>query len=134
MPALPDNRGASSVPPELARFIDEFNQREYFRAHDTLEAAWKRSRGSERVFLQGLIQIAVGLAHVQRGNLAGALAQLDKGSANLIGASDALFGIDVLGLQRQATVVRSVIQVLGPSGLRDFPWARAPVISRTATG
>jgi hypothetical protein len=133
VPTQPGNPDGTAVPSELAQFIAEFNQREYFRAHETLEAAWKRATGPERLFLQGLIQIAVGMTHVQRGNLVGALAQLEKGAGKLARAPGVLLGVDVVSLRRQAAAIRALIQVLGPSGLGDFPWASAPVISRVTS-
>ncbi len=39
------------------------------RAHEVLEAAWKNGPEHERALWQGLAQLAVGITHVQRGNL-----------------------------------------------------------------
>jgi len=61
------------------RGIEQFNQREFFECHETLEGIWMGERGPRRLFLQGLIHFAVGYYHVQRGNPAGARRQLRKG-------------------------------------------------------
>ncbi len=49
-----------------------FNAGLYFEVHEVLEAAWQRLHGEVRLFVQGLIQIAVALHHLQDGNHAGA--------------------------------------------------------------
>lgn len=51
-----------------------------FHAHEVLEARWKTGPQDERELWQGLAQICVGLTHVQRGNLRGATALLDRGA------------------------------------------------------
>jgi predicted metal-dependent hydrolase len=57
----------------LAEGIRLFNQGNFFQAHEAWEQAWKRAEGEEKTFYQGLIQAAVALCHVQRGNYAGAV-------------------------------------------------------------
>jgi predicted metal-dependent hydrolase len=52
--------------------IDLFNQGRFFECHEAWEEAWKRSGGAEKIFYQGIIQAAVAILHVQRGNLEGA--------------------------------------------------------------
>src|SRR5690242_1226924 len=49
-----------------------FNQREYFEAHEVWEDLWQDASGNDRLFYQGLIQCAVSLEHMKRGNAAGA--------------------------------------------------------------
>jgi uncharacterized protein len=54
-----------------------------FEVHELLETHWARAAGGEREALQGLIQIAVGYQHLANGNLKGARALLEEGSARL---------------------------------------------------
>ncbi len=54
-----------------------------FAAHEVLEAAWKNGPSGERPLWQGLAQLAVGITHVQRGNLPGAAALLRRASERL---------------------------------------------------
>ena len=70
-----------------------------FNAHEVLEAAWKSSPDDERPLRQGLAQLAVGITHVQRGNLGGATMLLRRGSGRL-GEVDhpAPYSVDVDGL------------------------------------
>lgn len=50
-----------------------FNDQEFFEAHEVWEDLWVESHGTERAFIQGLIQAAVGLCHFGNGNLRGAV-------------------------------------------------------------
>jgi len=58
--------------PELLEFIELFNTKEFFDAHEVLEQLWLRTEGEDKNFYKGLIQCAVALAHLQRGNRKGA--------------------------------------------------------------
>lgn len=65
------------------RGIEEFNRQEFFEAHDTWEELWMETGGSQRLFYQGLIQMAVGFYHLGNGNYKGASSQLSKAAAKL---------------------------------------------------
>jgi uncharacterized protein len=54
-----------------------------FNAHEVLEAAWKNCPDDERMLWQGLAQLAVGITHVQRGNVKGAISVLQRASNRL---------------------------------------------------
>lgn len=54
------------------KFVELFNSREFYEAHDVLEELWLEWRGEERKYYQGLIQAAVALLHYMRGNYTGA--------------------------------------------------------------
>jgi hypothetical protein len=43
-----------------------FNRGDYFLAHELWEEAWHELEGPGRIFVQGLIQIAAGLHHLQQ--------------------------------------------------------------------
>ena len=58
--------------------LELFNAGRFFECHEAWEAIWKVSASSEKVFLQGLIQVAAALVHIQRGNRPGALALYRK--------------------------------------------------------
>src|SRR5271155_3866432 len=70
-----------------------------FNAHEVLEAAWKNGPDNERVLWQGLAQLTVGITHVQRGNVKGAIPLLRRASARLAHHDPpAPYAIDVPGL------------------------------------
>ena len=65
------------------RGLELFNKGKFFDAHEVLEDVWRAAPMAEKKFLQGLIQIAVGLHHHSRGNIAGARSLLVRGNRNL---------------------------------------------------
>lgn len=70
-----------------------------FNAHEVLEAAWKNGPDEERMLWKGLAQLAVGITHVQRGNLKGAITLLRRASDRLSRDDvPAPYAIDVEGL------------------------------------
>lgn len=58
--------------------VDEYNKEFFFESHDTWEEIWHEVRGSDRLFLQGLIHLSVGLFHFSNRNWKGARSQLQK--------------------------------------------------------
>ena len=64
---------------QFQRGIDEFNRGCFFECHDTLEDLWHETRGIDRLFLQGLIQVSVGFYHLLNRNFKGATSQFTRG-------------------------------------------------------
>ena len=88
------------APAETLAYAQELLDRGLaFNAHEVLEAAWKNSLPDERMLWQGLAQLAVGITHVQRGNVKGAMSLLRNASTR-ISQDDrsAPHGVDVAGL------------------------------------
>ena len=101
------------------RAVQLFNNREFFECHEALEEAWMPERGARRLFLQGLIHIAVGFHHSQRGNLMGASRQLRKGLYKLNAYVPTCEGIDT---ERLCSEVLSVLnQVEVGEVVADYP-------------
>lgn len=63
----------AAADPQFARGLHEFRAGRFFEAHEEWERLWKRGSGTDRLFLQGLIQLAAGLVHSERGRTAPAL-------------------------------------------------------------
>ena len=99
---------------QLSRGIRLFNDGEFFHCHEVLEEAWKLERGPRRLFLQGLIHIAVGFYHSQQGNAAGAVRQLRKGIGKLAAYLPSYEGVDTAELRRDALAAIDTIE----AGLR----------------
>lgn len=87
-PGLPPSApvGAASAGAVLRRADGLIRDGLPFLAHEVLEEAWRRG-GADRELWRGLAQLAVGLTHLQRGNLRGAAALLRRGAATVDGAS-----------------------------------------------
>ena len=82
MPRIPDD--LDLAPAETLAYAQELLDRDLaFTAHEVLEAAWKNGPAEERMLWQGLAQLAVGITHVQRGNVKGAVSLLGSASARL---------------------------------------------------
>ena len=58
--------GADS--PLFAKGLEEFRAGRFFEAHEEWELLWKDSTGDDKIFLQGLIQLAAARVHLGRGN------------------------------------------------------------------
>jgi predicted metal-dependent hydrolase len=101
------SQGVARIPDDLNLSLEEtldyaqdlLDRGLAFNAHEVLEAAWKNGPDAERMLWQGLAQLAVGITHVQRGNVKGAVSLLHSASARLLhGEGPAPHGIDVAGL------------------------------------
>lgn len=83
------------------RGLELFNRGEFFDAHEVLEDVWRAAPAAEKKFLQGLIQVAVGLHHHSRGNMAGARSLLARAHRNLSAYPARHGGIDLAELRSQ---------------------------------
>ncbi|CAN5169046.1 hypothetical protein BH11CYA1_BH11CYA1_10930 [soil metagenome] len=65
--------------------IAEFNRQEFYECHETLEEYWQTltTDVGHKQLIQGIIQIAVGLYHLRRNNVKGALKLFVRGNARL---------------------------------------------------
>lgn len=85
--------------PKRSYYIDEalrlFEAADYFMAHEVLEEHWAEAPEQDRDFLQGLIQLSVGLHHFSRGNLVGTRIQFRKASKRLKDYPTIYQGVDV---------------------------------------
>jgi uncharacterized protein len=114
----------------FAEGIRLFNQQNFFEAHEVWEEEWKTAEGDSRIFYQGIIQAAVALAHVQRGNHAGGISVYLKSRPKLERFPDEWMGIELgqfrSGLMRyfaalQASVTRNYTSGHGQIGGAEQP-------------
>lgn len=104
-PLAPGSTASSSISPgahaataALEKAAALFNAELYFEVHEVLETAWGVAKGATRVFLQGLLQIAVALHHAQHGNAAGASRLLEAGRVKVLPHVPQFHGVDVAAL------------------------------------
>ncbi len=83
----------------LARGVEIFNRGEYFEAHDVWEEHWLNTHGSDRCFLQGLIQTAAALYKLEMGNVAGMSKLLSDAVEALGKVTGNEYGIDLPALR-----------------------------------
>jgi predicted metal-dependent hydrolase len=80
---------------EFIRGIQLFNEKEFFDCHDAWEELWHEERGERRLFLQGMIQSAVGSYHLSNGNITGAISQYMKALDKLQKYPPDFMGLDL---------------------------------------
>ncbi len=82
----------------LDKGIEEFNRGLFFECHETLEAVWLEEHGEDRLFYQGIIQIAAGYYKLQQGVLIGAIKLWRTGLEKLEPYGAAHLGVDLASL------------------------------------
>jgi hypothetical protein len=117
-----------SPPGQLLQGIREFNSREWFECHETVEDLWIGSEGEVRDFYQGIIQIAVALHHWRNGNFGGAVSLLKGGAGYLGHVAGACQWVDVAALIVAADRMRSALEELGRERMADLEPGLLPLI------
>ena len=100
-----------------------FNDGEWFEAHEVWEDIWRDASGAKKRFYQGLIQAAVVIEHVRRGNPRGVRSVFESCMTKFEGAHGVHMGVDVDRLRDELTAfVKPIL---------DLPAERfAPDLSR----
>lgn len=131
-PPTPDERPAARCgePPsaDLLRAVAQFNAREYFECHETLEIIWRDEPGLVRVLYKGVLQVGVGCYHLLRGNYRGAILKLTSGAAYLEPYAPRCMGLDVAALIADAHGLRAAIEALGPERLGEVNLRLLPTV------
>jgi len=70
-------------PIEFWTAVEQFNQRQFYACHDSLEALWMDALEPDKKFYQGILQIAVALHHLENQNWRGAMILLGEGIRRL---------------------------------------------------
>lgn len=77
-----------------------WDRHRFFEAHECLEHVWHGASEDDRDLWQGVIQVAVAGVHLQRGNLLGARALLQRAEERLSRYPDVHRGIEVGHVRR----------------------------------
>jgi len=116
-----------TVPANLRLCCEQFNGRQYFDCHETLEEIWQEEEGPVRDLYKGLIQVAAAFVHITRGNHVGASRLLATGAKYLQPYRETgAMGFDVDRIVRGTEAARAIVADLGPGKLADFDLALAP--------
>ncbi len=116
----PSARCAESAPPEVLAGFAQFNRGEFFEQHETLEDAWIAETDPVRYLYQGILQVGVGLLHLQRGNLYGARRMMAKGLALLQPFRPRCLGVDVERFVAESERCLAAVEALTPETLPGF--------------
>lgn len=115
-----------SSPEEALRLgIEFFNGERFFQAHEIWEHGWHAAPEPERDFWQGVIQVAIGYCHFQRGNPNGAVTLLGRGARRLERYRDGHRDLPIARLAREARDAAEAIRLSGDRASVSFP--RLPV-------
>ena len=99
----------------LGNGINFFNAGQYFEAHEAWEDMWRPAGGPLRLYYQGLVQAAVGMHHLSKGNLNGAMSQLQKSLSKLEQYPDTFCQIDN---KKLSTDLRRILDEMVPQAVR----------------
>jgi uncharacterized protein len=108
------------VPPEFWVGVEQFNQREFYDCHDTLEAIWMEAMEPDKTFYQGILQLAVGLYHLGNHNWRGAVILLGEGMNRLKRYQPDYAGVDIDQLMAEAADLLHTLQQAGPEGVAEI--------------
>lgn len=118
--------------------VEQFNQKEFYACHDTLEALWMEAEDGDRNFYQGILQISVALYHLGNSNWRGGVILLGEGISRLRNYEPNYFEIDVENLINESAELLKELQESGPEkigyfvekmkqGSLDIPYIKRPV-------
>ncbi len=121
-----------ALPARVREGIDLFNRGAFFECHEVLELEWKADLAPHRTLYQGMLQAAVTLHHVRRGNWQGATIMLRRALGHLAPYAPAWRGIDVAGLIADMNGWQRRLDVAGPDGLDGLAGEPLPKIRVSA--
>lgn len=110
----------TEIPQEFWQGVEQFNQRQFYDCHDTLEALWMDSVEPEKRFYQGVLQIAVALHHLGNLNWRGAVILLGEGINRLRHYQPVYSGVNVTQLLTQAADLLAMLQQVGAEQVADL--------------
>lgn len=105
--------------PRLAEAIALFNQGDWYPCHDAFEALWHETQGPIRPLLQGLLQVAVAMLHLERDNRRGATVLLGEGLGRLERCGAQGLGLSLIPLRSDLSRWLASLQNGGDLG--DLP-------------
>ena len=104
----------------LKKAIVEFNQREFYACHDTLEEIWMDSVEPDKTFYQGILQVAVGCYHLGNSNWRGAVILLGEGLRKLMEYEPDYLDVDVSQLTSDSHNLLVALQGIEPDSVTQF--------------
>jgi predicted metal-dependent hydrolase len=121
-------------PPGLLKGIEQFNRRELFECHETLERLWMDEPRSIRRLYQGILQVGVAFHHLQAGRYRPVVTLLKRGSQYLEPYAPLCMGVNIDDLLGGLARCLAAVQELGQDGLNRFNWSLVPRIETNQLG
>lgn len=128
---LTDEWDYDTVDEALMTGVRLWNDERFFEAHECLEDVWHHAPHEDQQFWKGVIQVAVGCVHHQRGNATGSATLLGRAAERLRAYPDVYHGVDVEqlvvfceGAIRAMELAGMTVEVGYPEfpALDDGPW------------
>jgi len=133
-------------PAALLQGIEQFNHREYFECHETLEELWNQERASMRRqvahsvveitgcdnLYKGILQVGVGCYHLLRHNYRGATVKLQSGADYLEPYAPVCMHVQVGQLISDARSLCAALVALGPDHFTEVELALLPQVRLVA--
>jgi predicted metal-dependent hydrolase len=114
--------GDRQYDPRYLGYFECFNQRQFFEAHDVLEALWLPQRQSANgAFYKGLIQLAGAFVHWQKNRLGPAISLFNLARANLERYSAYHDGLNVSSVLALIDDWRRHLTAAAPTGCPPVP-------------
>ena len=106
--------------PMAVKGISLFDERQYWEAHEALEAAWLDEEGPARHLYKGILQAGVTYLQIERGNFVGMAKMYERCKKWLGPWPDVCRGVDVAALRRDMAAAVDLAGQLGPDRLSEF--------------
>src|SRR5258708_5580301 len=90
-----NSRAPSERDGDFTRAVDLFNAGRFFESHEAWERLWLHAAGTDKLFLQGLIQAAAAMLHLEHGNRRGARSLYWKAQVKLNAVPDLFMDLEV---------------------------------------
>ena len=112
---------------EFEHGVRLFNARKFWHSHEAWEEIWRRHKEDERLFFQGIIQVAAAYHQlVAKKRYAGMMNNFDKARQKLEPFRPDYLGINVELLLQSIRRAKEEAERLGPPHLEDFNEALIP--------
>jgi predicted metal-dependent hydrolase len=109
-----------AIHPKAAEGLILFNNKQYWKAHEALEAAWRAEAGEIRHLYRGILQVGVAYFHIQRQNYRGAMKLYSRSHRWLDPFPDICRGIHVGQVKEDLENAIAQLRLLGPDRIQEF--------------
>jgi predicted metal-dependent hydrolase len=122
---IPDLSGlaracSENLSPLAVKGLEEFNRREYFEAHETLEEAWNQDDSVGRELYRAILQVAVAYLQIERGNYQGAMKMFLRLRQWIDPLPDSCRGVDIAMLRSDAYRAQEELSRIGMQGMQNY--------------
>jgi len=117
---------AEPPPDELLLAVRQFNNRDWFECHETLEDLWMGETGEVRKLYQGILHVSVALHHWKNRNFGGTISLLRSGVNHLSHVQPVCQQVDVLTFMVSANKVLESLARLGKDRMAELESSLIP--------